>query len=314
MHRLTRQPYRSLPSVAVLVLSLLAMSLVAEASDPLRLDERFHQLHLNPFMTQIGEATSSGQVFAIQNGASRQLDLVLQRPPLSDLAVALGLQSGSRPPLRLFSSTDNEFAAAPGDQRGVAFFVPAGEVQSFFLPGLNLNEVVFLWSPEQQNTHIGNRQTFHSTMLLLLAILLAMGAGTAILRRSRRAIYGVTMGFGLMVLLASLWLSDILPDAPQWQGVMRYRLPIIQFGLGLGVFMSVLAHLNLVFRQAVNRNYWTRVIIFADAGLLATGGFWTAEILAPSFAGVLSSELGDIALALTCGTVLLGTIFVPDRR
>ena len=289
----------------------------AHASDPLRLDERFRLLHLNPFMNAnggAGAAEGAGQVFAIQNGASRQLDFILARPPLSDLAVATGLQSGSRTPLRLFSSTDNEFAAAPGDRRGVRFHVPAGAVQSFFLLGLAPDEVVYLWALEQQSTHIGNRQTFHSTLLLLLAVLLLMGGITAFLRRSRRAVYGVTMGFGLMVLLASLWLSDILPSAPQWQEMLRYRLPLIQFGLGLGVLMSVLGHLNLVFRLAVNRNYWTRVIIFADVGLLATGGFWTAEILAPSFAGVLSSELGDIALAMTCGTVLLGTIFVPDRR
>ena len=29
--------------------------------------------------------------------------------------------------------------------------------------------------------------------------------------------------------------------------------------------MSVLAHLNLVVKQIINRNYWTRVIIFSDA-------------------------------------------------
>jgi hypothetical protein len=48
--------------------------------------------------------------------------------------------------------------------------------------------------------------------------------------------------------------------------------------------------------------------------LLAMGVFWTWEVLNPDFAGLISSELGDIALALTCGTVLLGAFFVPDRR
>jgi len=42
--------------------------------------------------------------------------------------------------------------------------------------------------------------------------------------------------------------------------------------------------------------------------------FWVWEILTPDFAGLLSVELGEIALAMTCLTVLLGAVFVPDRH
>jgi hypothetical protein len=147
-----------------------------------------------------------------------------------------------------------------------------------------------------------------------LAILLGLSILAAILRRSRRAAYGVTMGGGLLVLLASLWMRDVFPDTQQFLSLSTYRLDAIRAGFGLGVVMSIIGHLNLVIRLAINRNYWTRVIILADIGLLAMGVFWTWEVLNPDFAGLISSELGDIALALTCGTVLLGAFFVPDRR
>ena len=78
--------------------------------------------------------------------------------------------------------------------------------------------------------------------------------------------------------------------------------------------MSVLAHLNLVVKQIINRNYWTRVIIFSDAALLAFAIFWVWQIYAPDFAGLLSVELSHMALAMTCATALLGSVFVPDRR
>ena len=294
----------------------LAAMPAAQASDPLRLDESFGLLHLNPYMKQADTAENGegGMVFAIQNSGSQPLDLVLRRAPLNDLAVALGLQSGSRPPLRLFSSDNREFAGQTGNDAGLVFFIPAGEVHSFFLPNIPADEVIYLWSPEQLAAHQAGQRTFYSTMLLLLSLLLVLAIIAAVIRRSRRATYGVTMGGGLLVMLASLWLRDILPDGSGFESLLAYRLSIIRIALGLGVFMSILAHVNLVIRLAVNRNYWTRVIIFADMTLVATGSLWTAEILAPAFAGVVSADLGDIALAMTCGIVLLGAFFVPDRR
>ena len=49
--------------------------------------------------------------------------------------------------------------------------------------------------------------------------------------------------------------------------------------------MSVLAHLNLVVKQIINRNYWTRVIIFSDAALLAFAIFGYGRFM-PDFAGL----------------------------
>jgi hypothetical protein len=283
----------------------------ARAADALRLDETFRAVNLTPHLTATAQG---GQGFALRNASSKPLTLMVQRAELNDLGVALGLQSGSRPPLRLFSSDDREFSMPAGPPNGLVFTIPGGAVQSFSLANLPAVETIYLWSPESLAAHQVNRQTFHAGVLFLLAILLGLSILAAILRRSRRAAYGVTMGGGLLVLLASLWMRDVFPDTQQFLSLSTYRLDAIRAGFGLGVVMSIIGHLNLVIRLAINRNYWTRVIILADIGLLAMGVFWTWEVLNPDFAGLISSELGDIALALTCGTVLLGAFFVPDRR
>ena len=300
----------SLASVLWLA-GLLAPISSAHATDALRLAENFRVLNLTPHLRT---SPQGGEVFAIQNSSSKPLTLVLKRAELNDLGVALGLQQGSLTPLRLFSSDDREFSAPAGASDGLIFTLPAGVVQSFNLPTVAPDETVYLWSPDSLAAHQVNRRTFHAGVLFLLAILLALSIFAAIFRRSRRAVYGVTMGGGLLVLLASLWMRDVIPDTPTFFSLSTYRLDAIRAAFGLGLLMSVIGHLNLIIRLAINRNYWTRVIILADIGLVAMGGFWTFEILRADFAGLISSELGDIALALTCGTVLLGAFFVPDRR
>jgi hypothetical protein len=268
----------------------------ASASDPLRLKEGFRLLKLTSYMRTL---ESGGHVFAVQNGSSQDLHLVLHRPPQNDLAIALGLQPASGPVLRLFSSDDREFASAPGASEKLRFNIPAEQVQTFFLPqsGGVASVDFYLWSPEALASHESNRQTFHSTVLLLLMLLLLLA-----------------IGVGLMVLLSSLWMRDILPDNPQFEWLLVNRLDSIRAALAIGVAMSLVAHLNLMAQQIVNRNYWTRVIIVSDMVLVAFGVFWVWQIYAPDFAGLISAELNEIALAMTCGTVLMGAIFVPDRR
>ena len=145
-------------------------------------------------------------------------------------------------------------------------------------------------------------------------MLLFVALGVTLMRRSRRAVYAVVMAGGLMVLLGALWMRDVLPDNEQFQFLLVNRLDAIRVALGLGALMSLIAHLNLIVRQIPNRNYWTRVIIVSDIMLGAFLVFWVWEILTPDFAGLLSVELGEIALAMTCLTVLLGAVFVPDRH
>lgn len=302
---------RRLLAVWLLGLGLLGAAGPAAALDPLRLDSGFRYLELTPYAQPTG---ADGVLFALQNSSSSPIELVLARAPLNDLAVGLMLQPNSRPALRLHASDAREFAAAPGRGDGLAFSVPAGEVQSFFVPGVSAGEVLHLWSPAERAVYRNSRQTFHAGGLVMLSGLLGLAVMAVFYRRSRRAAYAVVMGGGLLVLLASLWMRDIVPDTPPFDALLSYRLPLVQAAFGLGLVMSLLGHLNLVIRVAVNRNYWTRVIILADIGLVAMGVFWVWEVSDPAFAGLLSSELGDLALTLTCVTILLGAVFVPDRQ
>ena len=284
------------------------------ASDPLRLNESFRLLELTPYMRAID---GGGHVFAVQNGGTEELSLILHHLPQNGLAIALNLQPTAPPLLRLFSSDYREFAGRPGASEKLLFTVPAGQVQSFFLPPLDAADKppqLYLWAPDALSAYENNRQTFHSTVLLLLSLLFALATGVAVVRRSRRAAYALVMAGGLMVLLGSLWMRDVLPEGESFQFLLVNRLEAIRIALAIGALMSVVAHLNLVVKQIINRNYWTRVIIFSDAVLLAFAVFWLWQIYAPDFAGLLSVELNQIALAMTCATVLLGAVFVPDRR
>lgn len=294
-----------------LILVLLgALSAPSQASDPLRLRDDFQVLQLHPYLSEVD---GQGAVFSIQNGGSTPIDLLLTRPAPLDLFAAFAPYDTTLAPLRLFSSDDREFAAMPGENNLLRFSVPAGQVQSFYLMGVSRASVLYLWSPEGHTSYENRRQTFHATLLLLLGLTLGLAMATGLYRRSRRAAYAVVMGIGLMVLLASLWMHDVLPDDGMFVDWQANRLSIIRLSFGLGVAMSVLAHVNLVVRQIVNRNYWTRVIIVADVFLLISLGLWGWQIVDAGYAGLISAELGHIFMALTCASVLLGAVFVPDR-
>ena len=281
------------------------------AADPLRLRDNFQVLELHPYFQSAGE---DGVIFSIQNGGSAELDLVLTRTQPLDLAVAFVPQWRQAAPLRLFSSDDREFSALPGQGDAVSFSVPAGQVQSFYLPRISADAVVYLWSPNGLQSHMAQVQTFHAGLLLLLSGVLVLAIAMTIYRRSRRAVYALIMGASLMVLLASLWMRDMLPDDPRFDIWKANRLLVVQGSFALGVFMSVLAHVNLVIRQIIHRNYWTRVIIVTDIFLISSLGLWGWQLMDPAYAGLISAQLGHIFMALTCTSVLLGAVFVPDRK
>lgn len=283
----------------------------AEASDPLRLREDFQVLELHPYLS---DRQDDRAIFSIQNGASTETDLLITRAAPLDLFAAFMPQGQNGAALRLFSSDDREFAAKPGLAGELAFSVPAGAVQSFYLLGVGQAPVLYLWSPEGRAAFEARRQTFHATLLLFLSIGFVLAVTVGIYRRSRRAVYAVIMGGGLMVLLASLWMRDVLPDEGMFVDWQANRLTIIGFSFAIGVAMSVLAHVNLVIKQIMHRNYWTRVIIVTDIWLVASIGLWTWQVIDPGYAGLLSAELGHIFMTLTCASVLLGAVFVPDRQ
>lgn len=282
----------------------------SHASDPLRLRENFSVLELHPYLS---DSEGQGAVFSIQNGGSTPIDLLITRPAPLDLFLAFARGIHKSQPLRLFSSDDREFAAAPGEGNLLRFSVPASQVRSFYLMGAGSSPTLYLWSPEGHAAYESRRQTFRAAVLLLLGLALGLALVVGIYRRSRRAAYAVIMGVGLMILLASLWMHDVLPDEGMLLDWQANRMLIIRVSFGIGVAMSVLAHVNLIIRQIINRNYWTRVIIISDLWLVISLGLWTWQIFDAGYAGLISSELGHIFMAMTCASVLLGAVFVPDR-
>lgn len=281
------------------------------ASDPLRLKDNFRLLDVSPYMQN---TANGGHVFAVQNGGSQTLNLILKRLPQNDLAVALGLSPTAPPALRLFSSDDREFASKPGQSELLRFDVPANAVQSFYLPPGTLGAIpqgLYLWSPSEHAAQENRRQTFRSSLMLLLAVLTVAAIAASVMRRSRRAAFAVVMGLGLSTLLGSLWMHDIAPVSLEY--LLADRVFLIRLALGIGVVMSLLAHVNLLLREVLNRNYWTRVIIVTDILLAASALLWLTEITMPGFAGLLSVELAHMGLAATSASVFLGAIFVPDR-
>ncbi len=296
---------------ALLLAAGLALSGGAHASDVLRLDDGFRALDLTPYVKAVN---GSDYEFSIQNGTGQALDLVVERLPIPELDVALGLRTPSPQPLRAFSSDDQEFAASPATPGLVTLQIPANSVQTFLLADVDQLQHVHLWSPSYLASYHSRLQTVQLSLLSLVSALLIMALLVALLRRSRRGAYAVVMAFGLIVLLvalradnlsAGLGIDNPLPSDSQW---------IIPLAFAIGLLMTGFGHLNLIIRKVINRNYWTRVIILADICLLSSIGLWAVGFARPGFAGVLGLEIPHIGLSLTIACILLGVIFLPERR
>lgn len=295
---------------ALMVAFIVALPQVGRATDPLRLQENFRVIGLNAYMRAL---TNDDHQFSLQNGSPRPMRVALQRQHFSPLASALGLAPRNEPALRVFASNDHEFIAAPQSPERVILAVPTGSVQTYILVGQVAPHRLNLWSPDYLSVFEANRQTVQLGLVSLLGLLFVIGLGVALYRRSRRALYGVVMASGLMVLLTSIWASDLATGLWIEQLILANRLSIIQVAFGFSLVMTGLGHLNLIMRRVINRNYWTRVIICADLCLLITGGLWVLGLVRPDYLGLLGPEVAHLGLAVTCVCIFLGAIFVPDR-
>lgn len=283
----------------------------SQASDVLRLEDNFRTLDLTPFVKTINQ---NDYEFSIQNATNQSVDLLLHRLAPPKLTTAFGLSAPSETPLRLFSSDDNEFAAAPGQPNLVRLNVPANQVQTFLLADAVGWQPVYLWSPNYYASYQSRLYTVQLSLLSLLSGLLLVAIIVAVLRRSRRAAYAVVMAMGLITLQGSLWGDDLVQGLGTEITWLTGNDLLIPFAFVLGLIMTGIGHLNLLFRRVINRNYWTRVIILADICLIATASLWSLAYASPNFAGVLGAEMPHIALSLTIACILLGVIFLPDRR
>jgi hypothetical protein len=282
----------------------------ASALDAVRVGDDLRVMRLAPYV----QSTPEGHLaFAIQNASDKPiyLDLERLRPPLMGFALGLFREQEG---LRLFVSDDSEFTARPGYPDRIGFFIRAKSVQTFVLVN-KVNPVrLYLWDPNARQAFEDRRRTMQ---VVMLAVLLALGAGglsVAIFRRSSRAYYALVMGGGMLVLISSLWMRGLVTSLGFEDAVLPYRLDNARGALIVMLVMTAISQVNMLLRKTANRNYWTRVVIIGDFCLLTAGMSGLAAVWRPGFAGLISNDISEVMLAVTCAGVFLGAIFVPDQR
>ena len=300
----------TLPIRMVLVFSLWAGLAPASALDAVRVGDDLRVMRLAPYV----QSTPEGHLaFAIQNANDEPiyLDLERLRPPLMGFALGLFREQEG---LRLFVSDDSEFTARPGYPDRIGFFIRAKSVQTFVLVNKVDAAGLYLWNPNARQAFEDRRRTMQT---VILAVLLALGAGglsVAVFRRSSRAYYALVMGGGMLVLISSLWMRGLVTSLGFEDAVLPYRLDYARGALIFMLVMTAISQVNMLLRKTTNRNYWTRVVIIGDFCLLAAGISGLAAVWQPDFAGLISNDISEVLLAVTCACVFLGAIFVPDQR
>ena len=300
----------TLPIRMVLVFLLCAVLAPALALDAVRVGDDLRVMRLAPYV----QSTPEGHLaFAIQNANDEPiyLDLERLRPPLMGFALGLFREQEG---LRLFVSDDSEFTARPGYPDRIGFFIRAKSVQTFVLVNKVDAAGLYLWNPNARQAFEDRRRTMQA---VILAVLLALGAGglsLAVLRRSSRAYYALVMGGGMLVLISSLWMRGLVTSLGFEDAVLPYRLDYARGALIFMLVMTAISQVNMLLRKTTNRNYWTRVVIIGDFCLLAAGISGLAAVWQPDFAGLISNDISEVLLAVTCACVFLGAIFVPDQR
>ena len=300
----------TLPIRVVLVFLLWVGLAPASALDAMRVGDDLRVMRLAPYV----QSTPEGHLaFAIQNASDEPiyLDLERLRPPLMGFALGLFREQEG---LRLFVSDDSEFTARPGYPDRIGFFIRAKSVQTFVLVNKVDASGLYLWNPNARQAFEDRRRTMQA---VILAMLLALGAGglsVAVFRRSSRAVYALVMGGGMLVLISSLWMRGLFTSLGFEDAVLPYRLDYARGALIFMLVMTAISQVNMLLRKTTNRNYWTRVVIIGDFCLLAAGISGLAAVWQPDFAGLISNDISEVLLAVTCACVFLGAIFVPDQR
>ena len=290
---------------------IVLMGTPAHATDAVRLQENFEAIGLTPYVQQ---TAANDYQFSLQNGSSQEINLVLSLARSSALLRIFSRDTEAKPALRLFTSDDTEFVAQSDEPLLVRFQIPAGALQTFLLTDLDGMPQVYLWAAGQYMAYETRLHTMQLTLISLLLLLLAIASFIAIYRRSRRGGYAVVMATGVLALLIGLRADDVAKGSGVDLGFLADNGLIMQLVLVFSIIMTFVGHLNLVLRKVVNRNYWTRVIIFADICLFASVALYIAPFVQPGFAGVISNELAHFGLALTIACMLLGVVFLPDRQ
>ena len=281
----------------------------ASALDAISIGDDLRVMRLAPYV----QSTPEGHLaFAVQNASDKpiHLDLERLRPPLMGFALGLFREQDG---LRLFVSDDSEFTARPGHPDRIRFFIRAKAVQTFVLVNKVEAAGLYLWNPNARQAfedpphHAG----CHSRDIVGPG---CGRAGVAGFRRSSRAYYALVMGGGMLVLISSLWMRGLVASLGLKMPFCLYRLDYARGALIVMLVMTAISQVNMLLRKTTNRNYWTRVVIIGDFCLLAAGLSGLAAVWQPDFAGLISNDISEVLLAVTCACVFLGAIFVPDQR
>lgn len=292
------------------VFMLLMLAVPAQALDAMRLDSRFSVTHLSPLITE-REPTP---LFAVRNGDDSRLFLLITRARLPVLLRAFMPDAPPPPGLRLFASDDTEFATAPDRPGHLTFFAPPASVMTYQLFGDDAAPGLYLWTPAYFAELEARRDTMRLFLFSLLSVMLLAGLFVGLYRRSRRALYACVMASSMLFLLASLWLENLTGLLGLATMLAENRILLIRGCVTAALMLIGLAHLNLVVRRVVHRNYWTRVVISCDICLGVMVGFIIAALVAPEYAGLLTGDLIDMGLVMTIAAGLIGALFVPERR
>ena len=279
----------------------------ASALDAMSIGDDLRVMRLAPYV----QSTPEGHLaFAIQNASDEPifLDLERLRPPLMGFALGLFREQEG---LRLFVSDDSEFTARPGHPDRISFYIRAKAVQTFVLVNNPDATGLYLWNPNARQAFEDRRWTMQA---VILAVLLALGAGglsIAVFRRSSRAYYALVMGGGMLVLISSLWMRGLVASLGLEDAVLPYRLDYARGALIFMLVMTAISQVNMLLRKTTNRNYWTRVVIIGDFCLLAAGMSGLAAVWQPDFAGLISNDISEVLLAVTCACVFWAPFLCP---
>ena len=103
--------------------------------------------------------------------------------------------------------------------------------------------------------------------------------------------------------ISSLWMRGLVASLGFEDAVLPYRLDYARGALIVMLVMTAISQVNMLLRKTTNRNYWTRVVIIGDFCLLAAGLSGLAAVWQPDFAGLISNDISEVLLAVTCACV-----------
>lgn len=212
-------------------------------------------------------------------------------------------------PLRLIASDDAEAISTPRALRQIRVALKAGELKRFVLIGdIDTSSSFWVWHAPFRQDILDNNKRFQMILLIGLGVL-ALG-GLPILfyqRRKRLALPALVSGL-LIFLMGLRW--DIFPN---WlsggaDSLLMLRLTMLAF-----ILVVLFGHRTLLRMPWVERRYWRSVVLIADIIFIAALMGWVILYFSPSFLGIATVEVLELALFLAPASLCLAVIMSYRR-